>query len=292
MSDDDEKVETFEEWAARMADTHVQLVDQRRSQDLSYIASMTCNALWGMPVLYGQGRHPVDRHPDAFFMSNGGEKALAFGRANGWPPAEAFARERVFGVEWSASAWANDCFYRLGIEMAVGALKAFDAAHKELDAIRRERTAGLRLPRLDLEGCVVRFDPDTREPTILKFDGMRKPEDKAGGDGDQGGAPERATQDDQDGAPEPGVSPEPDATPGPSTPPSAVKGIGDKLEARLHAVGVQSVEALAELSAAGDDEGPAGDEARLQAIKDADPDLFERLNTLILSARKHLYERP
>jgi hypothetical protein len=71
-----------------------------------------------------------------------------------------------------------------------------------------------------------------------------------------------------------------------------VKGIGDKLEARLHAVGVQSVEALAELSAAGDDEGPAGDEARLQAIKDADPDLFERLNTLILSARKHLYERP
>lgn len=260
MTDDASKVETLEEWAARVADEHTEKVDERRAKELDFIASMTAHALWSMPVGYGGGLNPFDMQPRSFFMSDGGRKALAFGRANGWPPAEAFAREGVFGVSWSADAWANDCFYRLGVEMSVGALKAFDQAHKELDVIRRERTAGLPLPTLILEDHEIRFDPETREMSVF-------------------------THDEELVVIKPGA-------PGSSTPLSAVKGIGDKLEARLHAVGVQSVEALAELSAAGDDEGPAGDEARLQAIKDADADLFERLSALILSARKHLHAQP
>ena len=366
------------------ADEFAVLVDNRRHAELKLLACLAADHMAAVIRKFGAG-HDLALSADWFNMSANVLKALDFGRSNGWPPAEAFAREGLLSVKWDADAWATDCFYRLSHEMAVGALKAFDAVDLDIGVVQL-LTQRLDMPEApDWEMSAPASDGDqdgnegtdewplTAEPVFdgqcirigLSLDSLQcgfagslterggdpfiitdpvqfardvcgalKNESESGttlvhtmfdqafdtaiengseavkevseeefedwsaslpwvhgraapaSDGDQGGS---------EGADpvviEPDAhTPEPDATPGPSTPLSAVNGIGDKLEARLHRVSVQSVEALADLSIEGEDI-PFPDD-KLKAIEDADADLYQRLPGLIKAARDHLAARP
>lgn len=132
---------------------------------------------------------------------------IDFGRRHQWPPAEAFARQgRVYGVPFNERAWHGDPLYRAGWE----AFRAIGAA-----------LAPLKLG-LDPE-------PEPAEP---------RPQPRPG-PGDN--ALERVGRHRIDY----GFNTRRPAAKVARTPLSAVKGIGEKIEARLMEVGFEGVEHFA-----------------------------------------------
>lgn len=111
------------------------LVRLRRKDPVEHSAGVIGGALTLAVWRYANGWHD---DPEQMVLSGiAGLDALEFGRKNGWPPAEAFAREGCFGEPWDKARWDSDVFYRLGIVMAVGALKAFDEQREALEAVRK-----------------------------------------------------------------------------------------------------------------------------------------------------------